>query len=86
MNKDNIQTIIRELFRELYNACSAPYRIEGGLMTEEGSIAAQEVAIQYWNERNENEIERDERAGVTKIDYVEWVMAELSELVSLTTR
>jgi hypothetical protein len=49
-------------------------------MSEEGTINAQEVAKGYWAERNEDEIERDEKAGVTENDYVEWVMAELSEL------
>lgn len=48
-------------------------------MSEEGTICAQEVAKGYWAERNEDEIDRDVKAGVTEIDYVEWVMAELSE-------
>jgi hypothetical protein len=83
MNRQNIQQIIRELFRQYYNANegeSFPLT-ETGLMSEEGTINAQEVAKGYWAERNEDEIERDEKAGVTENDYVEWVMAELSELI-----
>jgi len=83
MKKQNIEQIIRELFRQYYIANdgqSFPLT-ESGLMTEEGTIHTQEVAKGYWNERNEDEIERDEKAGVTEIDYVEWVMSELSDLM-----
>jgi len=83
MNRQNIQQIIRELFRQYYIANegqSFPIE-ESGLMSEEGTTHAQDVAKGYWAERNEDEIERDEKAGVTEIDYVEWVMAELSELI-----
>jgi hypothetical protein len=83
MNRQNIQQIIRELFRQYYKANkgqSFPLT-NTGLMSEEGTTNAQEVAKGYWAERNEDEVERDEKAGVTEIDYVEWVMAELSELI-----
>lgn len=83
MNRQNIQQIIRELFRQYYNANegqSFPLT-DTSLMTEEGTLNAQEVAKGYWADRNEDEIERDEKAGVTEIDYVEWVMAELSDLI-----
>jgi hypothetical protein len=70
------------LFRQYYkvNEGESFPLTETGLMSEEGTINAQEVAKGYWAERNEDEIERDEKAGVTENDYVEWVMAELSEL------
>ena len=83
MNKQDIGQIIRELFRQYYNAgegLSFPIT-DAGLMSDEGSTHAQDVAKGYWAERNEDGIERDEKAGVTEIDYVEWVMAELSELI-----
>lgn len=80
MNKQNIEQIIRELFRQNFNAYPGHYSLtEGGMMSEEGTINAQEIAKTYWDVRNEDEIERDEKAGVTEIDYVEWVMAELSD-------
>jgi hypothetical protein len=71
------------LFRQYYkvNEGESFPLTETGLMSEEGTINAQEVAKGYWAERNEDEIERDEKAGVTENDYVEWVMAELSELI-----
>ncbi len=82
MQKQNIEQIIRELFKENYRLYPDSYPItEDGLMSEDGTTCAQEVAKGYWAERNGDEIERDEKAGVTKIDYVEWVMAELSELI-----
>lgn len=83
MNKQDIQKIIREVFREYYNANegqSFPIE-ESGKMSKEGTIHAQDVAKQYWADRNEDEVERDEKSGVTEIDYVEWVMAELSDLI-----
>jgi hypothetical protein len=83
MNRQNIQQIIRELFRQYYNANegeSFPLT-ETGLMSEEGTINAQEVAKGYWAERNEDEIERDEKSGVTENDYIKWVWAELTELI-----
>jgi hypothetical protein len=86
MNKQNIQQIIRELFRQYYNANEGQsfHLTEGALMSDEGTAHAQDVAKGYWAERNEDEIERDEKAGVTEIDYVEWVIAELSELTPAT--
>lgn len=82
MDRQNIHQIIRELFIQNYNAYPESYPLtEDGLMSEEGTICAQEVARGYWDVREEAEIERDEIAGVTEIDYVEWVMAALSGLI-----
>lgn len=82
MDRQNIQQEVRELFRDNYNLYPESYPLTAdGLMSEEGTLCAQEVARGYWAERNESEIERDEQAGVTEIDYVEWVMAALSGLI-----
>lgn len=87
MNKQNIEQIIRELFRENFNLYPESYPLgENGLMSDEGTITAQEVAKGYYANRAEFEIERDEKAGVTEIYYVEWVMAELSELIPPASR
>lgn len=84
MNKQNIEQLIRDLFRQNFNAYPESYPLtDDGLMSEEGTTEAQEVAKGYWAVRTEDEIERDEKVGVTEIDYVEWVMAELSELIPL---
>lgn len=82
MKKQDIENVIRELFRQNFNAYPENYPLaDGGLMSEEGTTQAQDVAKGYWSERNEDEIERDEKSGVTEIDYVEWVMKELSDLI-----
>lgn len=82
MNRQNISQIVRELFRDNYNLYPESYPLtEGGLMSEEGKICAQEVARGYWDVREEAEIERDEKAGVTENDYIEWVMSALSGLI-----
>lgn len=82
MKKADIEQIVRELFRENFNLYPDSYPLtETGLMTEEGTINAQEVALGYFRERSESEIFRDEELDVTKIDYVNWVMAELEALV-----
>lgn len=94
MKKEHIEQIIRELFRQNYNAYPERYPLtkehlsnsfknkkKEPIVMDETVVNAQEVAKGYWAERNEDEIERDEKAGVTQIDYVEWVMAELSELI-----
>lgn len=104
MNKQNIEQVIRQLFRQYYNANagerfpleevwpnpvgsveSGKFGSDGSYfkMTEEGTIHAQDVAKGYWSERTPDEIERDEKAGVTEIDYVEWVMTELSSLIDI---
>lgn len=85
MNKQNIQQIIRELFRQAFNSAPDAYSQldENGLLTDECTTYAQEYGMALYECRNEDEIERDDKAGVTKIDYVEWVMAELGELVSV---
>lgn len=82
MKKEHIEQIIRDLFRQNYNAYPESYTLtEDGLMSEEGTICAQDNAKGYWATRTPDEIERDEQAGVTQIDYVEWVMAELGDLI-----
>lgn len=82
MNKQNIEQIIRELFRQNFNLYPELYPLtEDGLMSDEGTTNAQDVAKGYWDMRTEDEAERDEKAGVTEIDYVEWVMAELADLI-----
>lgn len=82
MNRQNIETLIRDLFRQNFNAYPESYPLtDDGLMSEEGTTCAQDNAKRYWAVRTEFEIERDEKAGVTEIDYVEWVMVELSDLI-----
>ena len=82
MSAQNISQIIRDLFRQNFNLYPELYPLtEAGLMSEEGTTNAQDAAKGYWDMRNEDEAERDEKAGVTEIDYLKWVMAELSDLI-----
>jgi hypothetical protein len=82
MEIKDIETIVRAFFKDNYRRYPESYPLTAtGLMSEEGTMQAQNLAKDYWTNRNKNEIERDEKAGVTEIDYVEWVMSELSDLI-----
>jgi len=60
MNKQNIEAIIIELASQLYSDANAL------------EMSAWDVAKGYFDNRLENEIERDERAGVEIFDYLQW--------------
>lgn len=82
MKKENIKQIIQGLFRENYHLYPNSYPVASdGQLKLEGAMAAQDVAINYWKERTELDIERDEQAGVTEQDYVQWVHTELESLI-----
>lgn len=96
--RQHISQIIRELFRQNFKAYPERYPLtrdhinnsiknkkKEPIVMDATVMNAQEVAKGYWSERNEDEIERDEKAGVTQIDYVEWVMAELADLIPAAT-
>jgi uncharacterized protein YijF (DUF1287 family) len=77
MKKQNIEQIIRELFKDNYRSYPEQY-----FDSPEQSIStARYVAKGYWANRTDEEIERDEKAQVTESDYVEWVLVELSNLI-----
>lgn len=80
MNKQNIEQIIRELFRQGYNA----YRESYPDQIEEAIKTAKVTAAGYWGTRTPDEEQRDQRAGLTLRDYEEWIVAELSELMQAT--
>lgn len=81
MNKQNVKQTIQELAGQNFNLYPEMYKPVNGLATEESILTAQQVAISYWEHREEDEIERDEDLGITKIDYVDWVMAEYETYV-----
>lgn len=74
MKRQNIEQIIRELFRENYRLYPESYT--GGA---EAMSVAKEVAKGYYDNRAEFEVERDEQAGVTAQDYDNWILDELAE-------
>lgn len=75
MKKQNIETIIRELFRQGYNA----YRESYPDQIMEAIKTARVTAAGYWGTRTPEEEQRDKEAGVTLRDYEYWVVAELKE-------
>lgn len=80
MNKKNIQLIIRDLFKDNYRAYPNDYDISND-NGQQARLNARTVAIEYWRNRQQDEADRDAQAGVTKKDYINWVMAELSDLI-----
>jgi hypothetical protein len=84
MQKENVEQIIRELFREnlrLYPE-SYPLTNQGGA-TQEASESVEGVASGYWDNRDELEVQRDQKLAITRVDYLEWCMNEfLSEIAS----
>lgn len=76
MKKQNIEQIIRELFRQNFKAYPESYPDSIVLAID----AAKEVANGYWNNRTEEEEQRDAEAQVTLQDYEQWCVAELTAL------
>lgn len=76
MQKQNIEQIIRELFKQNYRLYPESYPDTVVAAVD----AAKEVANGYWDNRTEEEEQRDQQAGVTLQDYENWVTAELTAL------
>lgn len=76
MNKQNIEQVIRELFRQNFNLYPENYpdAIVDSIDT------AKLVAAGYWDLRTPDEEQRDAEAGVTLQDYEYWCVAELTVL------
>lgn len=95
MNKRNVETIIKDLFSQNYTSYEENYPLEevfpdfintGSkysyfIATEEATTNVQNTAINYFENRSKEEIERDEQLGITQIDYVEWCMEKFATLI-----
>ena len=82
MKKDNVEQIIRELFRQNFNLYPESYPMhDDGRATNEASENVADVAKGYYANRTEDEVLRDEELNITEIDYVEWCMEEFSNLI-----
>jgi hypothetical protein len=81
MQKENVQQIIMEYARENFNAYPESYPIEEGLSTSEAMENAQDLGKNYFEHRNEIEVERDDALDITEIDYVEFVKAAFEDWV-----
>jgi hypothetical protein len=68
--------IIRELFRQNINVYPESYPI-----TDKDTCLkqAESVARGYWDTRNDDEIEADQRNKITADDYIAWCQSEFSD-------
>ena len=71
MDRNNIKTIIRELFSTAFAQYPETFKY---------SFAYQTWAEDLWEIRDEQEIERDAKAGVVKGDYTVWAAEMYKEL------
>lgn len=76
MTRENIEQIIKDLFRSNYHSYSDQYQ------GNDARQIASEIAILYYHTRTDNEVERDMRANVICNDYIRWVCDELTRLQS----
>jgi 6-pyruvoyl-tetrahydropterin synthase len=81
MNRQNVKQIIQELARQNYNLYSDgfSYNPKGGALTQEEKGIAEAVAKGFWDNRTEDEIERDETLEITSEDYRHWVVESVEE-------
>ena len=79
MNKQNIEQIIRDLFRQNFNLYPEIYSDPVEAIT-----AAKDASKGYWDVRTPDEEQRDSAANVTLQDYELWCVAELSELMPVS--
>jgi hypothetical protein len=92
--KSNVEQIIKKLFAENYKTYPESYPLTTGyvnnsmpnpegelLATDEAVMNVQDVAKMYYENRAEQEIDRDEKLGITEIDYVKWCMEEFGKQI-----
>ena len=83
MKTENVQSIIRELAHDNFNMYPECYQLnEDGTATDEAAMTVQDLALNYFNNRQNAEIERDEKLGITEIDYVNWCMDAFSDYIT----
>lgn len=86
MNNSSAATMtenaIYDLATENFNLYPESYPLnDDGTATDEASESVQDLATNYFENRTELDAERDEKADVTEIDYVEICMAAFAEWV-----
>ena len=81
MQKQNVEQIIRDLSNSNFSMHPEYYEIKDGLSTDEATLTAQELANSYWDNRQDEEIERDDNLGIIKTDYQDWVMSAYESYV-----
>jgi len=82
MKTADVESIVKELAYDNFNMYPKSYPLKNGAATDEASMAVQDLASNYFDNRQKAEIERDEELGITEIDYVEWCMSALSNHIA----
>lgn len=72
---------IKALATENFNLYPENYPLTTEVATDEATEAAQDLAVSFFENKNEGEEIRDEQEGITQIDYTEWVMEAFAEWV-----
>ena len=76
MTRNNIEQIIRDLFKDNFNAYPNDYLND----LKHSYLATITTADGYWDNRTAAEEERDAAAGIIKNDYSTWCLVELKDL------
>lgn len=80
MKIENVKQIIQELASENFEIYPESYPIEDNEFSYEAAENMQELAKGYWDNRDENEIERDSDLGITLEDhYYVWICEQAVE-------
>ena len=75
--KKEIEKIIKNIATERFNLYPEDYPLLKGLDLlgeEHRTSRLRDLALCLYEDRNEVEIERDEKAGITKVDYIDNVI------------
>ena len=79
----DVNQIVTSLAREAIKAMPEVYPVnESNKVTTFAKDNIALLAAGYWSERNEHEIERDEKLCITENDYFEWCMNALEVVIA----
>jgi hypothetical protein len=76
MKKEEIEAQVRRCVRK--NIIEHPRAFPDNFI--ENLTPCKALALSYWDQRNDKEIARDARVGLTESDYINWVIDELVTL------
>jgi hypothetical protein len=68
MNRDNVKQVIQELARQNFNQYSEDWVND--------VYDTKDIAIGYYENRDQYEVERDAELNITESDYINWVDSE----------
>jgi hypothetical protein len=79
MKKENIKQIIQDSARENFNSYSNDYPIRtiDNIPAKEAYENACQLAISYYEIRDDEEVNRDQQLEISMQDYINWVQLEL---------